>query len=141
MLVIKSQHLTWGSRPFCNYTYILTHHFIASHDKLVLNTTTGGLEKIHLNSALTFVPPTPPALPLLDPRDDHLPQFLNEKVIDYCIILRNLVESFKKKKYIFIEGKSYGSYLLHVWKLDRSPPTFDLIPQSSVWFINIVVIG
>ena len=111
MLEIKSQHLTWGRPKLQLYLY----HFIDSHDKLVLNTTTGGLEKIHLNSALTFVPPTPPALPLLDPRDDHLPQFLNEKVIDYCIILRNLVESFKKKKYIFIKGKSYVSYLLHVW--------------------------
>jgi len=101
---------------------------VGSHDKLVLNTTTGELEKIHLNSELTFVPPTPPALPLLDPRDDHLPQFLNEKVIDYCIILRNLVESFKKNKYIFIEGEQLKEILKNLWhaKEEDFPPLQDV---------------
>ena len=88
-------------------------HF-TGQSKLALDENTGRLEKKPLKSTLTFVPPEQPALPMLDPRDDHLPQLVNEKVIFCRKMLHDLLESFKEKKYIFIEGKTYGLYLLHV---------------------------
>ena len=94
-------------------TYHTTHHF-TEYSELVLDETTGRLEEKPLKSTLTFVPPDLPTMPFLDPRDDHLPQLVNEKVIFYRKMLHNLVESFKEKKYIFIEGKTYGLYLLHM---------------------------
>ena len=81
-------------------------HF-TGQSKLALDENTGRLEKKPLKSTLTFVPPDLPTMPFLDPRDDHLPQLVNEKVIFYRKMLHNLVESFKEKKYIFIEGKTY----------------------------------
>ena len=88
-------------------------HF-TGQSKLALDETTGRLEKKPLKSTLTFVPPEQPALPMLDPRDDHLPQLVNEKVIFCRKMLQDLAETFKEKKYIFIEGKTYSLYLLHV---------------------------
>ena len=55
-------------------------HF-TGQSTLALDETTGRLEKKPLKSTLTFVPPEQPALPMLDPRDDHLPQLVNEKVL------------------------------------------------------------
>ena len=46
---------------------------LTGQSKLALDENTGRLEKKPLKSTLTFVPPEQPALPRLDPRDDHLP--------------------------------------------------------------------
>jgi len=103
------------------------------YSELVLDETTGRLEEKPLKSTLTFVPPDLPTMPFLDPRDDHLPQLVNEKVIFYRKMLHNLVESFKEKKYIFIEGEKLKEILKNLWRAKEEdfPPLQDVCDNMN----------
>ena len=112
-VVWKIDHTTYIFDYFCDFTTDFTYYInllkipILGPPALDFNgnKTTAMIDEESLETKFEFIQPNLPTLPMLDPRDDHLPEFQNGHVTYWKKVLHNKLVFMRENKYLFIQGQ------------------------------------